>query len=72
MELRDSLRRFRKHFNLTQKAVADSTGMNITVYQRYELGLREPAFKQLVNLADTYNVSLDYLAGRSNTPTLTP
>ena len=68
MELPDSLRRFRKEFNLTQKTVAESVGMRETAYSRYERGEREPAYKQLIKLADTYNVSLDYLVGRSDNP----
>lgn len=72
MELTDSLRRFRKEFGLTQKEVAQSAGMRETVYQRYEQGLREPAYRQLRNLADTYDVSIDYLVGRSNNPARLP
>ena len=70
MELPDSLRRFRKEFNLTQKAVAESVGMHEVAYNRYERGTREPAYKQLIKLADTYNVSLDYLVGRSDNPNM--
>ena len=69
MELPDSLRRFRKEFNLTQKQVAESVGMNESAYQRYEQGRREPAYRQLRNLADSFNVSIDYLVGRSDNPT---
>lgn len=72
MELTDSLKRFRSEFNLTQKAVAESAGMDKTSYQRYELGLREPAYRQLRNIADSFNVSLDYLVGRSNNPVRLP
>ncbi|MBR1645771.1 MAG: helix-turn-helix transcriptional regulator [Selenomonadaceae bacterium] len=38
--------------------------------QRYEQGRREPAYKQLIALADTYNISLDYLVGRTDVPTI--
>ena len=68
MELTDSLRRFRKNFNLTQKQVAESIGMAESAYQRYEQGRREPAYRQLRTLADAYNVSIDYLVGRSDNP----
>lgn len=70
MSLPESLRRFRKEFNLTQRAVADAVGMKESVYQRYEQGKREPAYKQLITIADVYNVSLDYLVGRSDIPTI--
>ncbi|MBR4382561.1 MAG: helix-turn-helix transcriptional regulator [Selenomonadaceae bacterium] len=68
MELPDSLRRFRKDFHLTQREVASSIGMAESAYQRYEQGKREPAFRQLLTLADTFNVSLDYLVGRTDKP----
>ena len=68
MTFPDSLRRFRKEFNLTQKAVANAVGMQESAYQRYEQGTREPAFKQLLTLADAFDVSLDYLVGRSDNP----
>ena len=68
MGLPDYLRRFRNEFKLTQKAVADAVGMKESAYQRYEQGTREPAYKQLVSLADAYNVSIDYLVGRSDNP----
>lgn len=68
MELTDSLRRFRKDFNLTQRQVAEAVGMAESAYQRYEQGRREPAYRQLRTLADAFNVSLDYLVGRSNNP----
>ena len=70
MSLPDSLRRFRNEFKLTQKAVANSIGMRETSYSRYERGEREPAYKQLIKLADTYRISLDYLVGRSDKPSL--
>lgn len=68
MKLTESLKRFRKEFNLTQRAVATSAGMKETVYSRYEQGLREPAYRQLRNIADAYNVSIDYLVGRTDNP----
>ena len=68
MTVADSLRRFRKEFNLTQRAVSEAVGMNETAYQRYERGTREPAFKQLLAIADKFNVSIDYLVGRAEKP----
>ena len=44
------------------------SGMKETVYQRYEWGMREHAYKQLRAIADAYNVSLDYLTGRTDNP----
>ncbi|MBQ8429111.1 MAG: helix-turn-helix transcriptional regulator [Clostridia bacterium] len=58
----------RKSKNLTQKQVYTAIGMSPLGYQRYEYGEREPAFQKLIALADYFNVSLDYLVGRSDNP----
>lgn len=64
----ERLKELRISRNLTQKDVADSVGMASVAYQRYEYGTREPAYQKLVALADYFNVSLDYLVGRSDDP----
>ena len=53
---------------LTQKQVYESLGMSAIGYQRYEYGDREPAYQNLIALADYFDVSLDYLVGRSDDP----
>ena len=58
----------RKSKNLTQKHVYTAIGMSQLGYQRYEYGDREPAFQKLIALADYFDVSLDYLVGRSDNP----
>ena len=58
------IRELRQEKHLTQKNVADSLGMQLTVYQRYENGERELSLSQAVALADYYGVSLDYLCHR--------
>ena len=66
MTFSERLKELRVSQNLTQKQVYSSVGMSALGYQRYEYGEREPAFKQLIALADFFNVSLDYLVGRSD------
>ena len=48
----------------TQKYVAEKIGVKYQSYQAYELGLSLPNLKNLVKLADLFDVSLDYLVGR--------
>ena len=64
----ERLRALRSARGLTQKDVYDAIDMSSTGYIRYELGMREPAFRYLIALADFYDVSLDYLVGRSDDP----
>ena len=57
----------RKEKSLSQEDVAREFGVVVRAYQRYEYGQREPQLSTLVKMADFYDVSLDYLAGRSET-----
>lgn len=49
-----------------KKDVASVVGLSIMGYYRYERGEREPSMSTLIALADYFNVSLDYLVGRSD------
>lgn len=71
MTYAEALKRFRREFNLTQKQVADTAKLFPQGYQVYEYG-REPAISMLCKLADAYDVSIDYLVGRSNNPARLP
>jgi len=62
------IRELRSTRNLSQKTVAKAIGMAPMAYQRYEYGTREPAFSKLLALADYFDVSLDYLVGRTDNP----
>ena len=53
--------------NLSQKETAADLGIGITTYCRYELGMREPNASLLDQMADYYDVSVDYLLGRTDT-----
>lgn len=62
------LRGLRKYKNLKQKDVAEHFGMAVRTYQNYEGGQREPNFSTLVALADYFDVTTDYLLGRTDEP----
>lgn len=48
------------------KEAAACLGIQVRSYQAYESGDREPGVKNLIALADFYDVSLDYLMGRTD------
>lgn len=48
---------FAKMFNITKRSL-----------QYYESGDREPKLDKLIEIADYFDVSLDYLVGRSDNP----
>lgn len=68
MSFPERLLAIRKSHGFTQKQVYEGVGMSPLGYQRYEYGDREPAYQKLLALADFFNVSLDYLVGRSDNP----
>ncbi len=62
------LRDLREDHDLTQAKLVEMLGMHKTTYANYEQGKREPPFELIVQLAEFYNVSIDYIAGFTNTP----
>lgn len=54
----------RKAMKLTQREVATILKVAQPVYQRYERGIYECNYEQLVILCDLFDISLDYLLGR--------
>ena len=68
MTFSERLKAIRLAKGLTQLQVSQSTGMSLLGYQRYEYGSREPAYNKLLTLADFFDVSLDYLVGRTDKP----
>ncbi|WP_304580421.1 helix-turn-helix domain-containing protein [Thomasclavelia cocleata] len=54
--------------NLLQKDIANKNNISLRAYQYYERGEREPTSSILISLADYFDVSIDYLVGRSDDP----
>ena len=59
------IRDMREDADLTQAQVAQMLGIAQTVYSRYERGFQTIPLGLLIQLADYYEVSLDYLVGRT-------
>lgn len=60
------IRDLREDSDMTQATVASLLGIQQTVYSRYERGFQTIPLEHLIKLADHYNVSLDYLTGRTS------
>lgn len=58
----------RKESGLSQKALADILDLSDAAITMMEKGRRSPSFEVLCALADYFDVSLDYLVGRSDDP----
>lgn len=65
---KDRLKALRTARRFTQKEMGEYPGISTRVYQYYEGGERYPDFEGLLALADYFQVSLDYLVGRSEEP----
>lgn len=68
MQLSDALKRFRKAYKITQKQAAEMANISERNYQDYEYGKVIPTATILIALADYFDVSIDYLVGRSDNP----
>lgn len=62
------LRILRKNRNLTQKELADRFNVGESTIGMYERDEREPSFEFVKQLADFFNVTTDYLLGRTDDP----
>ena len=67
-KFKDRLKYLRTNNNLIQRDIANHLEITVRAYQHYETGTRYPDFKGLLKLADYFDVSLDYLVGRSDNP----
>lgn len=54
----------------SQQDIAEAIGATLGAYKMWETGKREPNLSTLVNLSEKFNVSLDYLIGTSDLPSI--
>jgi HTH-type transcriptional regulator, competence development regulator len=62
------VRFLRKKRNMTQKDLADVFNLSESTIGMYERDEREPSFEFVRQLADFFNVTTDYLLGRTDLP----
>ena len=62
------LKELRIERNISQVKLAMDLGMIQNSISRYENGAREADYKTLILFADYFNVSIDYLLGRTDNP----
>ena len=63
--LAERLKQCRKEKGFTQREVAIYCDITEKTYQNYELMTREPKVEILLKISDVFEVSLDYLLGRT-------
>lgn len=64
----ERLKGLRIQFGVTQKAIAEGIGVAPVSLQRFEYGTVKPKLDTVIRLADYFNVSTDYLLGRTDVP----
>ena len=62
------LKELRKSKNISQLKLAMDLNMNQNSISRYETGEREADYNSLIQFADYFNVSIDYLLERTDNP----
>lgn len=64
------LKELRINRNLSQLRLALDLNMNQNSISRYENGEREADYNTLIKFADYFDVSVDYLLGRTDNPSM--
>jgi len=63
---KNRLKTLRIEKKITQNELAEELNYSRSTISQYEGGFREPSLNFLVDIADFFNVSLDYLLGKTN------
>ena len=66
--MKNNLKKLRKEAGLTQISLQIKTGIEQALLSKFENGDRIPPTETLIILADFYNVSMDYIMGRTENP----
>lgn len=67
-KINERIRLLRIQHNITQTQLAFAIDVQPASIQRFEYGTMRPSLDKLIALADYFNISLDYLVGRSDDP----
>lgn len=65
MSFAERLQELREDRDISRKELAAFLNISVSALGMYEQGRREPNIETLIRLADYFNVSIDFLVGRS-------
>lgn len=65
-----NIKDLRLTYNKTQDEIAEILEITRQAYTHYESGSRNPSVETLCKLADYYDVTLDYIVGRTTIPNI--
>ena len=66
MDFKERLKSLRKEKGITQGQLAEILNYGYTAISNYESGRNEPSIKDIKKISDFFDVSVDYLLGRTN------
>ena len=69
MKTYEKIKQLRENREITQKEISNALVIIVTVYNKIELGICPLREEELTAIADFFNVSIDYLTGRTDNPT---
>ncbi|TMV47491.1 helix-turn-helix transcriptional regulator [Paenibacillus mesophilus] len=64
----DRIAQLREKRSLTQEELSSKLGISRAALSHYETNRREPDYETLRNIANFFDITLDYLLGRTNDP----
>ena len=67
MRFNENLKNLRLNSDSMQKEIAQTLNVSIRTFQGWESGRTEPNIEELIQIADLFNVTLDFLVGRNTT-----
>ncbi len=62
------IKALREEFNLSQEELAKKLNLSKGIISLYEQEKRKPSLEILIQLSEVFNVSIDYILGRTNIP----
>lgn len=66
MSFSQRLKGLRKDHNMLQKDICKELNISLTGYAGYEQGTVKPSFDVLVKISELFDVSIDYLVGKTD------
>ena len=67
MVFRQRLQQLRERKRISRRVASELCGLASNAFHKYERGEQEPTLHSLTAIAEFFEVSIDYLAGRSDT-----
>ena len=66
VKIGNQLKKLRNSLNLSQQKFAEKCGLSQTTYSHYKTGLNLITTTAIFSICKTYNISMDYLVGRTD------